>query len=66
MKRTNTAPKINLSTERLSATIEPEVLRESRQIAKLCGFSFSFSAYVNDVLKRELQHRRTALSNARA
>lgn len=49
------------ATVRLCATVEPDVLEDAQLVAKLSGFRFSFSAYINDLMKRDVQQRRQAL-----
>lgn len=36
-------------------SIEPDLLALAKARAKACGFKFSFSAYVADVLRRDIQ-----------
>lgn len=44
-------------TVRTSLTLEPQVLRLSKELAQRSGYQFSFSAYVNEILKKEIQCR---------
>ena len=50
-------PVENSSVVRFSATVEPEVLENAKALAKSVGFRFSFSAYVNDLLRRDFEQR---------
>lgn len=50
------------SPARLSATVDPEVLAQAKTLAKLSGFSHSFSAYLNAVLQRDNKHRTELLN----
>jgi hypothetical protein len=47
---------------RLSATVDPSVLEESRSFAALIGFKNSYSAFLNDLLDRDNKQRRLLLS----
>lgn len=48
-------PAMKRNTERVTFSAEPEVVQAARVLAKQSGYPFSFSAYLNDVLKREIK-----------
>jgi hypothetical protein len=43
------------NSERVTVSVEPEVLQAARVLARQSGYPYSFSAYLNDVLRREIQ-----------
>ena len=51
---------------RFCATVESGLLEEAKLMARLSGHAFSFSAYISDLIQRDVAQRRQALSNARA
>lgn len=36
-------------------SFDPQLLELGRQKAKLCGFQFSFSAYVSELVRKDVQ-----------
>jgi hypothetical protein len=47
----------NGNTIRASISLEPDVLLSGQAIAKQLGFRFSFSAYVNELIKKDIKCR---------
>lgn len=45
------------STVRFSVTVDPDVLEMAKVVAKITGHRHSFSAYVNEALRRDAQQR---------
>lgn len=42
-----------------SLSIEPKLLEDAKTIARLAGFEYSFSAYVRDLIRKDLEWRTT-------
>jgi len=40
-----------------SISLEPEVFTRGKAVAREVGYMFSFSAYVNDLIKKDIQCR---------
>lgn len=43
------------NAERVTFTGEPDVIQAAKVLARESGYPYSFSAYLNDVLKREIK-----------
>ena len=52
-RKESTRPK----AKRTSVSWEPELLCDAKNIARMVGFKRSFSAYVNDVVRKDIEWR---------
>lgn len=50
---------------RFSATVDADTLRDAQTIARISGYRFSFSRWVNDVLAREVRAKEQLLIGPR-
>jgi hypothetical protein len=44
-------------TVKTSFSIEPDLLQQAKVVASLTGYRFSFSAYLSDVLRKDIECR---------
>jgi hypothetical protein len=44
-------------TIKTSFSIEPDLLEQAKVVARLKGYRFSFSAYISDVLQKDVECR---------